>query len=151
MKGQTLIEVIVALSAAVLIVSAITMVVISSLNNAQYSRDQDTATKYAQEGMEILRRIRNTDYQTFRGYNGTYCLAKGQKILPSATSNCTAVNADNFVRRIQLEQAPGCGTNIAKATVTVAWTDGKCQSSTTFCHKSELISCFSTINPVQAP
>lgn len=148
MKGQTLIEVLVALSAVVMIVSAIAVVIIASLNNAQFSRDQDLATKYAQEGMEILRKVRNSDYTTFKSYGGTYCLAKGQASLPSSTTSCTATNVDNFVRMIQIEQTPGCNPNSAKATVTVAWTDGKCQSSSVFCHKTELVSCFSTVNPI---
>lgn len=148
MKGQTLIEVLVALSAVVMIVSAIAVVIIASLNNAQFSRDQDLATKYAQEGMEILRKVRNSDYTAFRSYNGTYCLGKGQASLPQASGACSTTNVDNFVRMIQIEQTPGCNATSAKATVSVSWTDGKCQSGI-FCHKSELISCFSTVNPIQ--
>lgn len=149
-KGQTLIEVLVALSAVVIMVSAVAIVIVSSLSNAQFTRDQDLATKYSQEGMEVLRKVRNADYVAFRNYSGTYCLSKGQATLPNASGNCNTRNVDNFVRFVQVEQTPGCGPNIAKATVAVAWTDGKCSASNVFCHKAELVSCFSTVNPVRA-
>lgn len=60
-KGQTLIEVIVAITAGVLVVAALTFAVIFSLRNAKFSQNQNQATKLAQEGLEKVRSIRDRD------------------------------------------------------------------------------------------
>ncbi|MBI3069818.1 MAG: hypothetical protein HYY87_00750, partial [Candidatus Levybacteria bacterium] len=55
-KGQTLIEVLLALGTAVVVLSATVVAVLSALNNAQFSKNQSLATQYAQEGMEVMRK-----------------------------------------------------------------------------------------------
>jgi Tfp pilus assembly protein PilV len=150
MKGQTLIEVLIALATAVIVVSGITVLAISSLSNVQFTKEQDQATKYAQEGMEVTRGIRNNDYIGFRAYSGYYCLAKGQVTFGSAVATCAAKNIDNtYIRSVQIQQN-ACGVNLANVTVSVAWTDTKCPSGA-FCHNSKLTSCFSTVSPIVAP
>jgi Tfp pilus assembly protein PilV len=150
MKGQTLVEVLIALSIAVVVITAITMLSITSLTNSQSSKNQGQATKYAQEGMEIARKVRNSNYTTFAGYNGTFCLAKGQNTF-GAQGTCTSPNIDStFIRSIQVQQNAGCGVNLARVVVNVTWSDAKC-SAGVYCRKSELVSCLSTANPVTAP
>lgn len=149
MKGETLIEVLIALTIAVVVVTAIAVLGVSSLNNAQFIKSQDQSTKYAQEGMEVVRNIRNSDYVSFRNYTGTYCLGKGQTTLGAARTSCASKNIDNvFIRSVLIQQDAGCGVNLARATVRVAWTDGKCATGV-YCHKSDLTSCFSTVQPIQ--
>lgn len=149
MKGQTLIEALLALSIVGIILSGITIAVSSSLNNAQFSKNQNLATAYAQEGLEVVRQIRNSDYDAFRTRSGYYCISK---VATDFEADCSSPNIDGvFIRRVQILQnvpAPDCGPSAAKAIVSVSWVDGKCPSGT-FCHKSQLISCMSTINPVQ--
>lgn len=149
MKGQTLIEVLIALGIAGVVISAVTVVVTASLNNAQYSKNQNQAVAYAQEAMEVIRQIRDSDIVGFRTYTGNYCLAKGQTTLGSAQANCI-LNVDNFVRSVLIDQSPGCANNVAKVTVNVAWTDGKCPTNS-YCHKIPLVSCLLTTNPVSGP
>lgn len=152
MRGQTLIEILVALSVIAIIATGITVTVTNSLSNVQYGKNQNLATSYAQEGMEILRQIRNADYNGFKSYTaGDYCLGKNISALQSSIL-CSTPNIDNiFIRTVEINQSvtPECST-AAKVKVTVSWTDGKCQASA-YCHKSELNSCMSTINPIQAP
>lgn len=147
-KGQTLIEVLVSLSILVIIISTIAVLITSSLDNTQSGKSQNMATKYAQEGIEVVRGIRDTNYAQFATYSGLYCLAKNQTTLGASAPSCV-VNTDQFVRSVQVQQA-GCAANIARVTVTVAWSDGKCQTGT-YCRMSQQVSCFSTVNPVQAP
>ena len=154
-KGQSLIELLVALSISVIIITVVSKAVISSLNNVQYSKETDQATQYASEGMEIVRMIRNNNYTGFKNYTGVYCLAKIQNSQPptdlgSPEGSCLTQNVDNFIRSVKIEQNPGCGTNLAKVIVTVAWYDGKCPSGNP-CNTVLLTSCFSTVNPIQAP
>jgi len=149
-RGQTLIEVLVALSILGVVITVITSIIINSLNNVQHGKDQFMATKYAQDGVEFVRTVRDADYTGFKNYSGTYCFGKNQGALGVSAGNCTTPNVNSFIRSVVVEQTPGCGTNVAKVTVVVTWTDSKCVNNT-YCHKSEQVSCLSTVEPVQAP
>lgn len=147
-KGQTLIEVLVSLSILVIIISTIAVLITTSLDNTQSGKLQNIATKYAQEGVEVVRSIRDNNYSLFATYNGLYCLAKDQTTLGNSVASCP-VNTDQFVRSVQVLPA-GCAANIARVTITVAWSDGKCQTGA-YCRNSQQVSCLSTVNPIQAP
>lgn len=54
-NGQTLIEVIVATTVGILVVTALTFATIFSLRNASFSKNSAQATKLAQEGIEKVR------------------------------------------------------------------------------------------------
>lgn len=151
-KGQTLIEVLVAITAAVLVISAIAVAIISALNNAQFSKNQNMATQYAQEGMEIIRQIRSSDWSTFNNLStGHYCLDKDSKEL--VLSIDCGQNVDIFVREIDIEKnSSSCNNNQTKAIIQVSWSDGKCTNRINlFCHKVRLVSCFSDFNVVPTP
>lgn len=149
MKGQTLIEVLVALATAGIVITAITVVVSASLNNAQFTKNQNAATNYAQQGMELVRQLRDSDIVTFRTYSGTYCLAKNQTTLGIPQSTCSSANVDIFTRSVVITQG-GCAANNAQVSVSVAWTDGKCPANSN-CHKVPLVSCLSTVSSITAP
>lgn len=59
--GQTLLELIVVITVASLVMGALTFATISSLRNAQFSKNQTQATKLAQAGLEVVRNIRGKD------------------------------------------------------------------------------------------
>ena len=128
-KGETLIEALAALALVAIVISAITTLITTSLSNATYNENQTLATKYAQQGIESVRQIRNFNYAAFRNYNGLYCLGKGQANLGTVQTACSTPNTDNFIRSVQIEHSPGCATNVARVTVNVAFTDGKCLST----------------------
>jgi len=54
-KGQGLVEALIALGAAVIIIAAITIAVITAVSNSDFSTEQNLATGFAQQGMEIVR------------------------------------------------------------------------------------------------
>ncbi len=58
-KGQSLVEVVIALGIAVIIVIAFTNATIASVRNSQFSKNQNLATKFAQETLELVRAIRD--------------------------------------------------------------------------------------------
>lgn len=149
-KGQTLIETLAALAILSIIITAIATSVLSSLSAAQFNENQTLATKFAQQGFEIVNQIRDQDYSGFKNFDGTYCLAQNQTTLGSVQSGCTTPNVGNFIRSIVIQQAPGCSANVASVTVNVAFTDGKCQPSV-YCHNQTQTSCLSTVNPIQSP
>lgn len=150
MKGTTLIEVLVALAAAVVVITTITVLGVTSLNNVQFTNDQDKATKYAQEGIEMIRRIRNGNYLNFRTNIGLYCLASDQSTLGTPAASCSPNVEGKYIRSVQIQLNGGCGVNLMHTAVTVAWTDSKCTAGN-YCHSSKLTSCFSTVNPISAP
>lgn len=151
MKGQSLVELVITLGLCVVIISAISFIIMTSLKNVQNNNNGKAASDYAQEGMELVRHIRDTDIKAFRRYNGLYCLGKNQNQLGNSVLSCTNPNIDIFIRTVAIEQSPGCGNNSAKITVTVMWNDGKCATANDYCRKQPLISCLSTDKKILAP
>lgn len=150
-QGQTLIEALTALAIISIVITAISVAVTAALSNAKYNQNETLATKYAQQASELVTQIRDNSYNNFKNYNGTYCLASGQTSLGSAQpGGCPTTNIDNiFIRSVQIQQNR-CAANVARVTVTVAFTDGKCQAGG-YCHKVVNDSCLSIVNPIQAP
>jgi hypothetical protein len=163
--GQTLVETLIALSIGIVIITSMTIAVISSLNNATYSKNQNLATQYAQEGMEIVKQMQVSNYQTFSTLSGRYCLAQtcstiatsvgicGVNVNGNANNCATNLNNNFFIRQVDV-LAPGAAQakclSTTQATVSVLWTDGKC-SSGVFCHSEQVTSCFSNINAAPIP
>jgi type II secretory pathway pseudopilin PulG len=142
LNGQTLIEVLVAMTVGVLVLTAITSSVLTSIVNSRISGLSQQATQYAQEGLEIARASRDAAA-------GTYCLGKGTTLLtgiPDGT--CTTPNVDStYIRSVAVlgnEGGNDCGTGVNKTVVTVKWKDAKC-SGGTYCHQVALNSCASVI------
>lgn len=169
-KGQSLIEVLVGLATAAVITGAITVATISALNNAVFSKNQNLANTYAQQGIEIVRNMRDRNYSTFTELNGDYCLAKScTDINPSNSStndpcgkksilcaqNVGGENADIFVRQVSVDpnstycqDGTDALTQATQVTVNVSWFDSKCGSSSVFCHTVKLSTCLSTYNTI---
>jgi hypothetical protein len=172
-KGQSLVEALIALGAAVIIISAITIAVVTSVHNSDYSKYQNLATNYAQQGMEIVKQQSRLDWNNTATYAGTLCLGQGATALPPhpiASGNCTDVNMGNiFVRQIEIQHISpsqtcdnfnspccifgdivNCDLNpdlcSSRATITVKWTDSKCASGVSYCHKVALDTCLQNIN-----
>ena len=151
--GQTLIEALVALGIAVAIISAIANLVISSLNNTTFSKNQNLATIHAQEGIETVRKLVNQSYTQFKtNYKGlVYCLDENNNLLLS-TGDCNNVKTGIFIREVEfVHTSSDCQENL-KASVTVSWSDSKCRDNLNlYCHEVALSSCFVDINEVQQP
>ena len=167
--GQTLLEILLAFSVAILVLSAVIGAVITSLTNTQYTKNQNLANSYAKEGMAVVRKIRDSGWPTFSSYTGNiYCISQNSTILSDPVLpavNC-GQNVGIFSREVKFEhESSGCSagtpptptptptliTKASKVTVIVSWHDNKCPVGTPFCHKVELISCFSNLDQKQAP
>jgi type II secretory pathway pseudopilin PulG len=151
--GQMLLEVILAIAMAIITVGAVMMIIVASLGRAQYSKNQDLANSYAREGIDTVRKMRDSNWSDFHSRNGSYCLNQGAVTLGSTP--CTANVGGIFTRSVSLEQnssdCSGGGSNGTKTTVTVSWPDNKCPSSKPYCNNVTLVSCFSNINAVSTP
>lgn len=138
-KGQSLIEVVVALAIVLLVVIALVQAVTTSIKSADHAKKTAQAASYAQEGMENIRAYRDASWAIFwddandavnHGLAGT---------VPSGAcpSPSTPNLANTFSRCAKLERVDATpGREKAKVTLTVSWLDSKGT------HKSELISYF---------
>lgn len=164
-RGQTLIEVLVALGAAVVVIAAITAASLSSLKNTEFSRDQAAASHIAQQGLEIIRDMRNYDIASISASllpDDTYCLADSCKALDSTNPSCwrknisCGQNVDKFSREIKISHtASVCdatNTGDVEAIVTTSWYDTSCGSvGSLLCHSVVVSSCFSDFTVVPTP
>lgn len=167
-RGQTLIEVLAGLSAATVVIAAITVATLASLYNAQFSRDQSQATQYAQEGMETMRNLRDFSIASISATAlpdaNTYCMAQGCTYITgdSLDTKCGPAkiqcrqNVDTFIRQVQVNHTDSnCNvsqTNAVGVTVTVKWNDSKCKDTNNiFCHQVAISSCLSDFTVVPTP
>lgn len=174
-KGQSLIEALIALGAVSLIVSAIAIAVISSVNNSEATKYQNLATTYAQQGLEIISGQSKSDWVTFHALGGTaspyspktYCFDQGKlSISASDVRSCTIPNINIdvnnpaskfFIRKVSItKDDPVCaGKTVSPilgdhVLISVLWTDGKC-SAGTYCHKVDVNSCYANIITLPTP
>ncbi len=149
-RGSTLIEAVVALGAVFMIVAALSIVIVNSINNSRYVKDQNLANKYAQQGMEFARKLASDDVNLFADYSGVY--AYDEDSLSLTPGESAIVNVGNsHIRNIDFrnDEEPCINTNdpsspgldLKKVTVTVSWSSGRCPSDERFCHQTIQVSC----------
>ncbi|TSC87428.1 MAG: Uncharacterized protein G01um10147_605 [Microgenomates group bacterium Gr01-1014_7] len=140
-KGQTLLELIVVMSVAVMVVGALVFATISSLRNAQFAKNQAQATKLAQDGLEKVRSLRDRDTEGSVSYQSTTSKFSDLWPIPftcGAGGNCyfhfnsseTIFIGENssqsippFQRQFLIEDENGSGMTQKRVTSVVKWTD----------------------------
>jgi hypothetical protein len=156
-KGQSLVEALIALGVATLIVSAMAIAIVTSVNSSDYSKYENLATHYAQQGIQILQQSQSDWAEFSKSDNiGSKCLGDNNLLTPGV--NCllspspTANLAGFFIRQVSLVQGgdSSCPEPASiHGKVSVLWGDGKCSSGNLYCHKVVLESCFANINPAK--
>lgn len=160
-KGQSLLEALIALGAATIVMSAIAVAVITSVNNSDFSKYLNQATQFSQQGVEVLKQKSLSDWGTFSGYqsNLTYCFPDGATLTTPSGANCTPnIGTNNFFVRtvIITKSSTDCPGNPDDAahrgtlvSVSTAWSDGKCtNSSNTYCHNAMFNTCITDVDRV---
>ncbi|MCR4305671.1 MAG: hypothetical protein NUV73_01130 [Candidatus Daviesbacteria bacterium] len=164
-KGQSLLEVIVAVTVGILVVSALTFATIFSLRNAGFAKASAQATKLAQEGIEMVR----TGRDRTAAITGDFQLSNqsitswddpdlwAYRISINCTPNCYFnINSSGELQYLtadsslpQLVKTNGQFKRVVvlsddasyqiekKVTVIVTWTDFAC-GATPNCHESRL-------------
>lgn len=161
-KGSTIIEVIVALAVTMIILTALTVAIVTSLGNVRRSETQNKSSQFVLEGMEIMRRMRDADYTTFFSLEGSYCLASSCSAVTTANGACgpkidsCTENVDDFyIREVTIAQdSTTCNSSApeTKVTVRLTWTDTSCKDDNNpYCHESVLESCLSHFSTRLAP
>jgi len=147
-RGQALLEVTIAAGLAVIIITAIAITSIIGLRNSQFAQNQIQATKYAQEGLELVRAIQSRNCQVIIADQQYYwyddpeifsermvwdyrtdvtAVAYYKPNLNSTTCNLTAVTVPEpvdarFRRSIKLGIMSSSDSKFI-VTSTVSWTD----------------------------
>lgn len=146
-EGQLLLEAIVAMTLVGIIITGLVTALTYSVNNATFSKDQNSATSYAQQGLDVARNIKDSDFTSFATLGGLYNLPSGATTISS--SNLPTLIDGKFLRQIYISQTgndsnnvPRCtsGTSVFVASI-VTWSDNRCTSGAK-CHTAELNSCF---------
>lgn len=111
-KGQSLIEVIVALAVAVIVILALVRVTVTSIRNANFAKNRASATKYAQETIEKVRGYRDqADWSTFTSTFTDGCQSPpGLDPLPPQFNRTIECFGSDDMREVK---------------VTVSWTDAQ--------------------------
>jgi len=153
--GQVLIEAVIAIAVVSFLMSGIVAALISSVNNSTFSKNQNLATNFAQEGIDIARNFKESDFQTFSTFQNYYCIDKNDTTISRFKRTCNK-NVDSFfTRRLYINQngqdtrvGPSqqkCESGSIFVASIVAWNDSRCQG-TAECHDVELNSCFTDLN-----
>ncbi|HUD44197.1 MAG TPA: hypothetical protein VMR41_01510, partial [Patescibacteria group bacterium] len=161
--GQTLIEVVVGIAVATFIIISLTNMTLSSYKNVSSSESQSNASSLAQQGIDFMRNLHDSNYALFTSYvPGTYCLdqatVKNNNALASCSppaaiptitvNNSTYTNIGSYQRIVDLKSNTSACTSVnssqnVQVTVTVSWNDKSCSSTSSYCHNSQLTTCLS--------
>jgi Tfp pilus assembly protein PilV len=112
-SGQSIIEVVIALALMVLVVLGLVKVTVSSINNSAFARDQQTATKYAQESLESARKCKEKNEAAFWENPDSLC-----PVLPE-------ISNPKFEREITYTDESGPDGLKMHVEVTVSWSDSR--------------------------
>lgn len=111
-RGATLVETLVAIALASVVLTAVVGMVVSAVSTSTLSKSRTTATRYAEEGVEVARKTRDrTDWPTF--FN-TYVGISSWQVDPSFNlTNGTGLPLPPFQRSIRLTDASNqtCGNS----------------------------------------
>ena len=113
-KGQGLIEALIALGAAVVIISAITVAVVTAVHNSDFAKYQNLAAGFAQQGIETIKQQSQLDWNATSIYTGSYCLSQGTtSVAPLArNTSCAPMNIGSmFIRQVdftKINPQPTC-------------------------------------------
>ena len=131
-SGQSLFELVVAVSVVGLTLVAILQLVSTSISNNTFSEDRTRATQYTQEALEWARAERDRDWGEFTaqagtGVGNTHCIAT----LPADVNGLsgTECGAEEFItdtilrRQITLIYDPGIDQNSVDVRVVTSWED----------------------------
>lgn len=169
LKGDTLLEVLMALAISVVILTSVTIVTINSLRNSRQSATQSSATAFAKDGLEIARGMHSDDYEAFRTLvEDNYCLAKSCTSISAAIGACGKKIGDSCDLNIDetydreltinfddLTCTPSNSISTAtytRVTSTVSYGDNQCaQPDNPYCHKTTLSSCLVSNSSRSAP
>ena len=139
LKGQSLVEVVVAFGVVIVIVTALLSSTLVSIKAARIGKMRTQAIKYAQEGIELARSLRDTNEWTIfqayaggvpEGYTLTYCVDR-MLSWPVSSGACSVPNIDTiYTRNVTLTWDDINAQMAVKSSVT--WLEGSITKTSEF-------------------
>lgn len=120
-RGQSLVEVVVAVGVVILLVTGLIVGTTTSLKGSEFSTYKSRALKYTQEAMEVIRNMRDQSWASLAAKSGVWCLDK-TGIWSQAQGATCSVNIDGFFTRSVTFTWDGVN-NRMKVDVEVTWED----------------------------
>lgn len=124
-SGQSLFEVVIAIAVITMVLVGVVVMATNSVRNSNFSKNETTAGRYAQEAIEWIRFERDSDIETFTTRNGSYCF---DTLSWANTGVCSAseyIEDTIFLRTVNLSSATQDLKTIYEATVAVSWVDSQ--------------------------
>lgn len=131
-RGQTLLELVIAMGVVAVIVTGLVVASTASLRYSQDSRLRSGGVKYAQEAIELVRQIRDTQpWTTFENYStGTskiWCLSGAGVFSDQNGGECPLLSAGSpYTRQVTFTW----NDPVMEVTSEVRWQVGSTQAST---------------------
>jgi len=123
--GQSIVEAVVAVGIAIVLITGLVAATTSTLRVSQMSKDRTQALQYAKEGLEVVRIVKDANWNDIPQTAATYCLSKGQQNLGVGASDDCPFDIDNMFSRTILISDEGISCTAAtfcrKVTVTVSF------------------------------
>jgi hypothetical protein len=124
-SGQSLVEAVVAVGMVILLVTGLVSATTSTLRFGQMSKDRTQALQYAKEGLEIVRIIKEANWNDIPLVTQTHCLSKGQQTLGGEVlGECPHDIDGKFSRTLTFsDDGSHCiaAESCRKVTMTVGW------------------------------
>lgn len=132
-SGQTLLELVVALGVVAVVLMGLVSAVTSSLRYGQASRFRSRSVKYAQEGIELTRKLRDANtWDVFAAYSGTgtksWCLSESGVWSADDGTGCSMAAGSLFRRSVsftwndpvmEVTSVTSWGEHVSSTTVTL--------------------------------
>ena len=124
-KGQSLFEVVLALGVITLITVGMVILATNSIKNATFSKNKNIATKYAQEAIEWLRSVRDTNPSLFiaNSITASYCLDTLSWANTGSCGSSEYLGGTIYLRQVNFSSSVVSGKNLVEAEVVVSWSD----------------------------
>jgi Tfp pilus assembly protein PilV len=131
--GQSMVEALVVVGVVVLLVTGLVSATTASLGVSRMSKNKTQALQYAKEGLEIVRIVKNSSWDSVPQTTQSFCIAKGQNDLGTPLSVCP-YDIDNFFSRMVTISDSGICTALnscRNVSVTVSWKESSQDKSVT--------------------
>ncbi len=132
-SGQTLLELVLALGVIAVVLTGLVSAVTASLRYSQSSQLRSRGVKYAQEGLELARKLRDSSaWDTFQAYSGSgtmdWCLSESGVWTASTGDGCPIVSGSTFWRTVTFTWTDP----LMDVTSAVSWADRAAPSTVSF-------------------
>lgn len=129
-KGQSLFEVVMALSVISIIIFGIVILAVTSIANSNYSRNKALATNYSQEALEWIRGQRDASWSTFYSKTDQKWCMNSEPISDWGVSSSIGCSSSSYLGSTNLFKREAVLTTVeanvnVQVQVKVYWSDAQ--------------------------